>query len=61
MPGVFLTDAACWEQHLQPSAHQTFYYEGQDVVFECCRIDVVTKEDALDFLQAEENKQKTNE
>lgn len=26
-----------------------------------CRIDVVTKEDALDFLQAEENKQKTNE
>ena len=26
-----------------------------------CRIDVVTKEDALDFLQVEENKQKTNE
>lgn len=26
-----------------------------------CRIDVVTKEDALDFLQSEENRQKTNE
>ena len=26
-----------------------------------CRIDVVTKEDALDFLQVEENKQKSNE
>lgn len=25
-----------------------------------CRIDVVTKEDALDFLQTEENRQKDN-
>ena len=25
-----------------------------------CRIDVVTKEDALDFLQTEENRQKNN-
>ena len=31
------------------------------IISGCCRIDVVTKEDALDFLQVEENKQKTNE
>ena len=36
-------------------------FEMQGVTCGCCRIDVVTKEDAVDFLQAEENKQKTNE
>ena len=36
-------------------------WDCKKVVSGCCRIDVVTKEDALDFLQVEENKQKTNE
>ncbi len=40
-----------------PIPHEATY----KAVSGCCRIDVVTKEDALDFLQVEENKQKTTE